>query len=800
LQALHDNISRSTHNGFADINDDDDLIRSSFESLNELLEANQDLLSCKMMIKFFIDYVECVASWIQPKVDVLKGILNEDLKKLLKDNIYGLIDEFDGVGVACKNAFDFAKILADKLIEEMIDEIEQDCDDNEDIKADLELVRVKQRDTDSLWEGLLKIKYDLKQALQAIDFKEKANEVLNDINDISIIVSTSLIQDITYNDMEDWRIKLNHFEQEEQKNLKENYCTFSDRKSELENLLKKVGDVIENLKRLMNDRINEADVYLSSLIDTYVNDVNDLQNWIHDSTKMFADAKSKHGIMVGDSKTLDKNNFNELTSLYEQFKKELPSRVDQFKKIKVIFNDISLKEKASKLEKLANRKSNLDQLWDNLDLITGEFKDFIEKTQNWYHQHGFIYNIEESFGKLEDRINELSSIGYDNLVKELDGKMITTKLMLDEAKSKVSQIVYDPDCPIDLKNYKNFENHYNKSINQFDRLLSSFHIALTTTHNASLLAAFYADVIRIIENCYEETVMIKSRREDLEKSNVNVLETIIQNAIIKSSESKEKLNKYDQRVNVCLKKEADKLIELKYVGTKKNHIRNMFSKVTSALEQFSDAVALEHNEIELLRIVHNHAKTTHDIKNWINSCNLALVSKYSIDQEALEEKINDFQKKVIYQFKNQNHKVLISGAVKELEEINPKFNDFMKMQTNHVMERWYNLQNSLAHLRTSLGALKESQEISRSIGQLKARVLNIRPPFIMEFDIGELDEAQSEISYVIEPKIKALDEMINDLTENDLGYIQQRCRIAEALINLTSIINNKRTQIWEARF
>lgn len=765
------------------------------------------------MAKFFVNYVGCITSWIQPKLDILKGNLNEDdLEELSKDNVYDLIEEFDAVEVACNNVFGFAKILANKLIGKVINEVEQDCDDNEDIKADLELVHVKQRETDSLWEGLHKVKSDLKQTLQAIDFKEKVNEVLNDVNDISNKISNALVKDITYDDMEDWRIKLNHFEQGEffsltkliQKNLKkENFCAFNDRKSkELEGLLKKVDGVIENLKRLMNDKINEADAYRLSRIDIYVNDVNDLQSWIDDSIKIFADAKPKHGIMVGDSKALDKSSFNELTLLYEQFTKELPNRIDQLESTREKFDDILLKEEISELEEV----SNLDQSWDNLDLIKGEFKDFIKKTQNWYQQHDSIYNIEDSFGKLKDRINSLSSIiGYDNLegdVKELDDKIRIAKLTLDEAKSRANQIIYDPDYFIDLKNHENFEHHYNKSTKQLDTLLSLFHIALTTTHNASLLAAFYTDANRILENCYEETVMIKSRHDDLKNSryyalHVDALEIIIKNAINKYSESEEKLNRYNQRANVCLKKDVDKLIELKLVETKKNHIMYIFSKVTSALKQFSDAAAFEYDEIELLRAVHSHAKTAHEINNWINSCNLAVVSKYSIDQEALEEKITNFQN-VIHQFKNQNHKILISGADNKLEEINPKI-DFMRIQTNCVIERWYKLQNLLAHLRTSLDTLKESQEILRSIDQLKARILNIELTFFTKYDIEELDKVQSEVNYIIEPKIKALDEMINDLTENDSGYIQQRCKISEALINLTNIIYNKRTQLWEAR-
>src|SRR5206468_7905746 len=62
----------------------------------------------------------------------------------------------------------------------------------------------------------------------------------------------------------------------------------------------------------------------------------------------------------------------------------------------------------------------------------------------------------------------------------------------------------------------------------------------------------------------------------------------------------------------------------------------------------------------------------------------------------------------------------------------------------------------------------------------------------------ELDEIQAEVDHILGPRIEALDEIINNLTENDSGYVQQRHGIAEALTNLASIMDTKRTQLKEA--
>src|ERR1043165_2074139 len=101
----------------------------------------------------------------------------------------------------------------------MIDEIEQGGDDTEDVKADLELVQAKQKEIDTLWgelqSGVPKAKDRLDQALQVVDFKEKANEVLNKVSDISNIMSSTPVEDVTNADIKDWQIKLNNLEQAE---------------------------------------------------------------------------------------------------------------------------------------------------------------------------------------------------------------------------------------------------------------------------------------------------------------------------------------------------------------------------------------------------------------------------------------------------------------------------------------------------------------------------------------------------------------------------------------------------------
>ncbi|CAG8731837.1 11373_t:CDS:2, partial [Dentiscutata erythropus] len=432
---------------------------------------------------------------------------------------------------------------------------------------------------------------------------------------------------------------------------------------------------------------------------------------------------------------------------------------------------------------------------------------------------------------LESRINALPSVDFSNLEvvdKELDENIKKATLILEDTKVAVNHAPFIPD---DDLNETNFDHHFDKA----SKKLLELSDALTSAHNASQLAAFHADADKIIKDCYEGTAVVKSRQEDLDRSGyyaleVELLANVLRNAFNGYKESENKLSTYDQRVKVDFKQEADKLIN-QNPEANKDRILNIFSKVTGALEKFSDAVTLERRELELVRRVYAHAKSAPDIKTWMSSCKLAMLniqvgSIHIIGQEAkivdLEGKVASFQT-TVDQFKDMSHRVLIPEADSrdigepQPEESNSKIKKSVQTRTYRVLDEWHGLKDQLKKLRSSLDSSKESLEVSRTkniltaIGQVKERVLNIesfitgegvsRLPTKDDVTNGvrELDEIQEEMDHILTPRIEALDSMINDLTENDKGYVQQRAGIAKALTNLQNLIDNKRVQLREAK-
>ncbi|CAG8753954.1 16248_t:CDS:2, partial [Cetraspora pellucida] len=225
-------------------------LKSLALSLNDLLNTHQNVLRRKKMIESYMNRTKEIEDWIQPKSDILNNILSDDtLGESTEDRLRELIGEVDGVEAARQaynSAFDFAKNLADKLIEEMTYEIQRGDEDVEDVKADLELVRSRAQEIDALWaelqDNVPKCKQRLEQALQVVEFKEKAKEILSKVNELSDVITNSLVESVSNNEMKDWQIKLNSLEQAEffdliklhdlvQENLKDNFGILSDKES-----------------------------------------------------------------------------------------------------------------------------------------------------------------------------------------------------------------------------------------------------------------------------------------------------------------------------------------------------------------------------------------------------------------------------------------------------------------------------------------------------------------------------------------------------------------------------------------
>ncbi|CAG8574432.1 112_t:CDS:2, partial [Racocetra fulgida] len=832
-------------------------LKSLADSLNDLLLTHQNVLRRKKMIESYMNKAKEVEAWIQPKSDILNSILNDDtLGESTEDRLRELIGKVDGVEAARQSynsAFDLAKNLADNLIKEMTNEIQRGDEDVEDVKADLELVRSRVQEIDALWADLQdnvpKCKQILEQALQVVEFKEKAKEILSEVNELSDIITNSLVESVSNNEMKDWQTKVNSLEQEElfeliklheliQDNLKDNSGILSDIESKkIKDILKTVTDAIESLKLLRDNKIEEIEVYKSAQISgAYMNRANDLQKWIDDSISAFENAKPTYGIMIGDDSELNTKNFHDLIAVFENFQNQFPNRNEQLKNIRAEYENITSLEGIRELQDIKNCQTLLDASWDKLSASVGDFNDFTDKVAQWHDRHGAIYHVESDILEgLESRINALPSIDFSNLEaegKELEENIKKATLILDDAKVAASRVPFIPDDKLDETNRQNFDLHHDEASKKLLQLSDAFKTALTAAHNASQLAAFHADADRIIKDCYEGTAIVKSRHEDLDRSGYYALEVeplanVLRNAIDGHTESEDKLGTYDQKVKGDLKQEADKLIN-QNPEANKDRILNIYSKVTGALEQFSYAVALERRELELVRRVYAHAKSAHDIKNWMSSCKLAMLNIQVgiIDQEAeiidLEEKVANFQI-TVDQFKDMSHRVLIPEAdSREIdepqpEESNPKIKESVQTRTNRILEEWYGLKDQLAKLRSSLNASKESQEVSRcikeilmAISQVKERVLNVEsfitgegvPRLPTKDDVidgvRELDEIQGEVDNLLTPRIDALDDMINNLTENDKGYVQQRAGIAEALTNLQSLIDNKRAQLREA--
>nr|CAG8447295.1 7339_t:CDS:2 [Entrophospora candida] len=857
VSTIKDLLSKECPKHLSDCQSD---FEKKFDYLMDRVNQGKNVLEQHDAINDFLKQAKGIIDWVNPHLKVLDDILKDDtLGELSEDKLHDLLEEVNFVESEQKAYTDFyeqVKNLANDLVNQMNKEIAANNNNNSDGDIDLgiEALNSKEVEIDDLWQELQdtipKTKQQLDQALQVVDFKERIKENFSKVDNLSDIISSSLVDEVSKDDIKDWQTELNGLEQTElfsliklHDNVKESLSTnlgaITKKESVvLEDLLRNVADKINNLKKLMNNKIDEVEAHISAQITgEYLARVNDLQSWIERQFEDFINGQSQHGIMVETSEQTNKENLENLSIIFDNFQKKLPEKFEQFNSIIEEFNNITSQEGIRELQDVVKAQTELNKLWENLDLKSNEFKDFINKVGKWHDQHDIIYHVENDiFDGLENCINKLPSTHYDNLefeTKGLDDKLQNAKKMLEAAKFGAGQIVDVENDILDNTNRQNFNKHLFDITTQLTELSNLFQKAIEKANNDSLLTTFDADVDKIINACLEDASKVESRHNEFNDSEyyslkASELNDLINNAMIGVSDSEGTLKEYEAQINVNLKAEADKLIKMDPEANK-DRVQNILNKATRALENFSNSISAERCEIETAKKIYPQTEASEDIKKWISACKVAALNIQvgDMDQEAeikeLEENAITFQP-TIDAYKDMSQRVILPIVINDTDatsnnnvEIEPKIKYAVEARTNKVLEDWDSLTDLLKSLRSSLNASKEVQEVSKaikdilaSIDQVKERVLNIESFFIdegvpklptkddVENNLRELDEIQAEVDHILGPRIEALDESINNLPEHETSFVQQRSGIAEILTNLAGIMDNKRSQLHEA--
>ncbi|CAJ0892916.1 11188_t:CDS:2, partial [Entrophospora sp. SA101] len=264
-----------------------------FDYLMDRVELGKNVLEQCDAINDFLNQAKDIIDWVNPHLEFLGKILKDDtLGELNEDKLHDLLEEVNKVESgkqAYTDVYELAKNLA--------------------------TVQLKKAEIDDLWqelqEAIPKTKQQLDQALQIVDFKEKIKETISKVENLSDIISSSLVDQVTKDNINDWQTELNDLEQTElsslvklHDNIQESLSTNDGAMNKkeraiLENLLKSVEDKINDLKKLMDDKIDEVEAHRSAEITgAYLTRVNDLQSWIKGQFEDFLSGKSQHGIMV----------------------------------------------------------------------------------------------------------------------------------------------------------------------------------------------------------------------------------------------------------------------------------------------------------------------------------------------------------------------------------------------------------------------------------------------------------------------------------------------------------------------
>ncbi|CAJ0638298.1 13627_t:CDS:2 [Entrophospora sp. SA101] len=319
VSAIKDLLSKECPKHLSDRQSD---FEKKFDYLMDRVNQGKNVLEQHDAINDFLKQAKGIIDWVNPHLKVLDDILKDDtLGELSEDKLHDLLEEVNFVESEQKAYTDFyeqVKNLANDLVNQMNKEIAANNNNNSDGDIDLgiEALNSKEVEIDALWQELQdtipKTKQQLDQALQVVDFKERIKENFSKVDNLSDIISSSLVDEVSKDDIKDWQIELNGLEQTElfsliklHDNVKESLSTnlgaITKKESVvLEDLLRNVADKINNLKKLMNNKIDEVEAHISAQITgEYLARVNDLQSWIERQFEDFINGQSQHGLSPG---------------------------------------------------------------------------------------------------------------------------------------------------------------------------------------------------------------------------------------------------------------------------------------------------------------------------------------------------------------------------------------------------------------------------------------------------------------------------------------------------------------------
>ncbi|KAI8997813.1 hypothetical protein BDB01DRAFT_772558 [Pilobolus umbonatus] len=611
----------------------------------------------------------------------------------------------------------------------------------------------------------------------------------------------------------------------------------------LQQILEEYGHDLESLRKKMEDG------------NTYFENARSLRAFITEARHSMPALKQTCGFMTGQSEEQDKSRFEKLHHSLLTINKAFNEHQLHLDQLRSHSNMVE-SSKVDNMEEIKTIQDGLEKDWALLGQELKDFEDFTNTVGQWYDRQRRLSMITSDYlTGLNEEIAGLAKTGLtEEQLEQVENKINEAYRLLDEVGEGINSTDTSED-PLQTANYSCARDRHNALSNQLKSTTNSLKALLDNADKALAFRAFLIEADGLVRELEDEKVVVDHRMSSVGSSEfacrpINAIEAIFKsthNAVI---DTEAECRMYYQQLE-SLKKKAQELVSIGYDPAA---VYNPLRNVESSLNQLQGITELEKKQAIFIRKIHAHAKTAHDLSNWIRQCSDAIKNSptdicMNDEQEILDE-IDHLEQKIldmhptIQAFNMMKSKVFTAkdGSPIDLLELGLDSNSIrlsVDKREEDVLNAWSDLKQQLIEARQAVDESKYAVEIARKvknilmqIGDMRDRINVVKIFRNTQLDEGlenrdlkavlscpltsipsehRLSSAKAELNILdrdidtkLQLSINELDSMLasiansnSDVNLHDI-FSDQRAEITVALNGLTDLMKTKRRAIAEA--
>ncbi|KAK9727682.1 hypothetical protein K7432_001616 [Basidiobolus ranarum] len=658
-------------------------------------------------------------------------------------------------------------------------------------------------------EHLLGLKETLPQYRQGLNSNASSAVFLGHINRLSSLAQVYLrdINEAEPTEVQDetistWKNDIENLENTVLTNLLSEMSTCIGDLEHDRKLLKDHQDDIERkveeIKNVLGDKLKQIEEV--RMKQAFFDDAVQFQILLKRATESMFETKKSFGIMKGDDRRQDEENFDRIKSAFHTLQDSLLSYETRLEAVHD--HEESLLSKLPQVsDEVSVYMNNVETSWKAFVRFCHDQEESVKSVEHWLNLHTHLEEISEHLHQAEGNMKTASSLSLTDLpqaTREIEDLLSQSSMLLEQS---MATNLMEVESPEDITNKEAFINRQSALSDQLSTLRNNY----DTSKAENIQHAFDQDVESIRQKCAKEKDIVQLRRKALGEQflpdgELSLLKSIIKNDQEPLSSSADVLGQLQQEWSGV----QEVMQEL--VGSRDD---NSSIDVDTDLESLDSAIGAENQQLHVYENIVTHIQAARSIEDITNEFIADILEiRITVDQnflDLIEQKATDIEKRtsVIDEFNSLTTNTLQSFQTGDPEntlgsdtastfaEVVTTLNDKTKQEWSamitflnnkrHIMTEYKDALISLDKAKAKLNKMGNSEEIGRIVDPEQ-----------------ELATIEADIQDKITPAVNAVSQMLVDFADIDQSMEASRHSLDKKLQELNQLVQSKRGEVGKA--